>query len=71
MAGFEAVLFYLFLLDSLGAVIVSLFFAKWYKKNINKGFVKHFPVTKGWAIFYLILVLWIGSLLNRLGIIIY
>ena len=65
----EGIIWYLFLIDSISAVITSFFFAKWYKKNMNKGFVKHFPVTKGWTLFYLILVLWIGSALQRLFII--
>ena len=64
----ESVVFYLLLLDSLAAVIVSLFFSKWYKKNMTKGVVKHFPATKGWSIFYLLLVLWIGYLSYRLGV---
>jgi len=68
MVSFEAIIFYLVLLDSIGAVITSFFFAKWYKKNINKGLVKHFPATKGWAIFYLVLVLWVGYGLSRLGV---
>lgn len=63
----EALIWYLLLLDSIGAVITALCCAKWFKKNY-KGFWKHFPVTKGWAIFYLVLVLWVGWALNRLGV---
>lgn len=64
----EAIIFYLLVIDSVGAVVISFCCAKWYKKNY-KGFWKHFPATKGWAIFYLILVLWVGYGLMRLGII--
>jgi|TARA_Y100000031_G_scaffold26986_2_gene29046 hypothetical protein len=64
----EAIIYYAFLLDSLGANITAWFFAGWYKKNINKGVVKHFPATKGWTLTYLVLVLWIGFGLYRLGI---
>jgi hypothetical protein len=66
--GIEAIIFYLVLLDSIGAVVVSLFCAKWYKKNY-RGFWKHFPATKGWCIAYFILVLWIGFGLKRLSVI--
>jgi len=64
----EAIIYYLILLDSTGAVLLSLCCAKWYKKNY-KGFAKHFPATKGWCFYYLILVLWVGFALKRLGII--
>lgn len=69
MVAFEAILFYLVLIDSIGANIVAWFFASWYKKNMNKGIVKHFPATKGWCLTYLVLVLWVGYGLSRLGII--
>jgi len=67
MVGFEGVIWYLFLLDSLGANIVSWFFSNWAKKKY-KWLWKHLPVTRGWSAIYLILVLWIGFGLYRLGI---
>jgi len=67
----EAIIYYLILIDSIGANIIVWFFAKWYKKNMNKGIVKHFPAAKGWALWYLVLVLWIGYLLYRLGVLVY
>jgi len=70
MVSFEAVIFYVLLVDSIIANILSWCCVKWYKKNY-KGFYKHFPVTKGWCIWYLILVLWIGYALYRLGILPY
>ncbi len=70
MVMVEAIIWWIFLLDSIGANIMALFFPKWYKKTF-KGFWKHFPATKGWAIFYLILVLWVGLALYRLGILPY
>ncbi len=63
----EALVWYLFLVDSIGAGILSTCCVKWYKKNY-KGFYKHFPPTKGWCTLYLILVLWVGSALYRNGI---
>jgi len=68
MVGFEGVIFYLFLLDSLGANIMAWIFPKWLKKNY-RGFYKHFPLTRGWAAVYLVLVLWVGYGLVRLGIV--
>jgi hypothetical protein len=65
--GIEAIIYYLVLLDAVGANIASFFFAGWYKKNMHKGIVKHFPATKGWTLYYLILVLWVGFGLQRLG----
>lgn len=67
----EAVIYYLILIDSVGANILSWCCAKWYKKNMSKGIVKHFPASKGWALWYFILVLWVGYGLYRLGILPY
>jgi len=66
----EAIIFYLILIDSIGANIVAFCCQKWYKKKFKIGF-RHFPATKGWCAVYLILVLWIGFALYRLGILPY
>lgn len=70
--GIEGIIWYLFLLDSAGAVIASFCCAKWFKKKY-KGywFWKHLPLTKGWALMYLGLVLWVGFTLYRMGILPY
>lgn len=65
--GVEAIIYYLVLLDAIGANVVALFFPRAFKSK--KGIWKHFPITKGWTIWYLILVIWVGYGLNRLGII--
>ena len=64
---FETIAFYIFLIDSLGANIVAWFGLgdKWYSKHCS-AFARHFPVTRGWTTYYLLLVLWVGSLLYRL-----
>lgn len=67
MVSVEAVVWYLFVLDSFGANVVAWFFSGWAKKNF-KGFWKHLPVTRGWAAIYLVLVLWVGCALFRLGV---
>jgi hypothetical protein len=56
------IIFYVLLIDSLGANIMAWFYPTWYKKNY-KGLVKHFPATKGWCLWYLVLVLFIGYLI--------
>ena len=65
----EKIIFYLILIDSIGANIIARFFSSLYKKNMNKGILKHLPASKGWCFWYLVLVLWVGYGLSRLGII--
>jgi len=67
MVSFEQVIWYLFLIDSVGANIAAWFFSGWAKKNF-KGVLKHLPLTRGWAFIYLILVIWVGCALWRLGV---
>ena len=43
---FEAIIYYIILIDAIGANITAWFFAKWYKKNMSKGLAKHFPASK-------------------------
>ena len=64
----ELIIWYVVLIDSVVANLMvwfSLKFMNWYKKI---WFAKFFPMTKGWAAFYFILVLWIGYCLSRMGI---
>ena len=66
----ESIIWYLVALDAIGAVIFAFFCDgcnKWYKKNYA-WFWKHLPLTKGWALAYFGLVLWVGYGLLRLGI---
>ncbi len=62
----EAVIFYLLLIDSVSYMLVVLFGDKWYTKHFHV-FSRFFPPAKGWGVYYLVLVLWIGSLLFRMG----
>jgi len=67
--GIEVIIFYLILLDSLFANVTVWLFPKWYNKTFKKSrFLRHLPLTKGWALVYLGLVLWVGCALYRLGI---
>jgi len=72
MVNIEAIIFYLVLIDSVGSNIITYCCNKWYKKNFKKyWFFKYFPLAKGWSALYLILVLWVGYGLLRLGILPY
>ena len=62
----EGILWYLVFVDSIFANLIVWFFPNWYeKKFINMS--KYFPANKGWSLLYLVLVLWIGYALSRLG----
>ena len=63
----EAAIWHLILLDTIGANLVAWFFASWYRENF-KTLHKYFPLTKAWSFVYLVLVLWVGWVLYRLGI---
>ena len=70
MVNLEAIIWYGFILDSIGANIAVWFFpssVKWYKKKLP-SFSKFLPLTKGWALLYLGLVLWVGYVLYRFGV---
>jgi len=59
------IVFYLLLIDSIGANIVSWFgLEKWWKGNFRL-FSRYFPVAKGWTILYLALVLFIGYIIHN------
>jgi len=66
--GFEAIIWYLFLIDSILGNIAAWFFPNWYKKKFKK-LNKYIPINKVWCAFYFCFVLWVGSTLSRLGII--
>jgi len=67
----EIIVFYLLLIDSTSSVLVSFFGEQWYIKHF-RIFSRFFPPAKGWSLYYLALVLWVGTLLLRLvGISVY
>jgi len=67
MVSFEAIIWYLVLIDSLLSNVIAWFFGGWYKKEFKKWH-KILPLTKAWAGWYLLLVIWIGCALYRLGL---
>ena len=69
ITSIEVILFYILLVDSVAAnLIVWLVGDRFYVKHF-RSFSRLFPLTKGWSGAYLILILWIGSLLSRSGFI--
>ena len=66
----EAIIWYLMLIDSLVCNVIAWFDGKWYTKKFP-GMSKLFPITKAFAVYYFILVLWIGSALYRMQVIIW
>jgi hypothetical protein len=63
----EAVLWYALAIDCSFAVTVSWFLKDWYDSAVT-SIEKHFPATKAWSIVYLVLTLWLGSALQRAGV---
>lgn len=61
--SFAEIVFYVLLIDSIGANLVSWVGLgdEWYKQNL-RIFSRYFPATKGWTSYYFLLVLWIGYL---------
>ena len=62
----QEIIFYLLLIDSIGCNLVVWFGPQWYTKHFRL-FGRLFPPATGWALYYLILVLWIGGLLHSMG----
>jgi hypothetical protein len=65
----EMIIYYLVLIDAVSATT-----AAWtgYGAVMNRRFSifgVYFPITRGWTTYYLVLVIWIGYALARLGII--
>ena len=61
----EEILWCLIFIDSIFANLIVWFFPNWYEKKFE-NMSKYFPVSKGWSLWYLVLVLWIGYALFRL-----
>lgn len=61
MENLKVIIFYILLLDAIVMNVIIWFNSKWYTENMGI-FKTIFPAGKGWAIYYLILVLYIGLL---------
>jgi len=63
----EVIVFWVLLLDSLIANFIAYLGKKWYIKHF-RVLSRFLPITKAWAGYYLILVLWMGVMLYRSGL---
>ena len=59
------IIYTLFLIDSIGAVVMSWFGQKWWIDYAGPV-AKYFPPAKGWTMIYFCLILVIGYLLGLL-----
>jgi hypothetical protein len=62
----EAIIFYVLLIDAIGANLTVLLGPEWYIKHF-RIISRWFPPAEGWALFYLALVLFIGWILYQNG----
>ena len=63
----EAIIFYILLIDAISANLMVQFGSEWYVRHF-RTISRWFPPAEGWALYYLALVLWVGSLLYSAGI---
>lgn len=65
----EAIIYYVVFIDAVVAMLIA-WSGKGEVLNQKMGlFSRFFPITRGWTLYYLVLVLWIGYALTRLSII--
>jgi hypothetical protein len=62
----EAIVFYILLIDAISANLMVQLGSEWYVRHFRTIY-RWFPPAEGWALYYLALVLWVGSLLYRAG----
>lgn len=65
--NFEATLWYILMIDCMGANLAAWFWKDWYDKNLGY-FLSYFPLTKAWCLAYLVMTSWLGSVLFRLDV---
>lgn len=64
----EVIIFYILLIDALAVNFVIWFGSRWYSKGLQ-SFSRWFPPAKGWAMYYLLLMLLMGFLMFQFGLI--
>lgn len=62
----EAIIFYILFIDAVSANLMVMFGREWYVHHF-RTFSRWFPPASGWALYYLVLILWVGSLMQRAG----
>lgn len=62
----ESIIFYILLVDSLGAAVIAWSGGRaWWQSQVP-GFAEYFPLVKGWTTYYLVLIILMGIMLYRL-----
>ena len=62
------IIFYILLIDSIGANAMAWGGGqKWYHRHF-RIMSRYFPMAKGWATYYFILVIFIGTMLYNFGV---
>jgi hypothetical protein len=62
----ETIIFFVLLLDSIIANLIAYFGRRWYMEHFQL-LSRWVPITRVWASGYLLLVVWIGTILYRVG----
>lgn len=66
----ESIIFYLLLIDALGANLLAWSGGReWWQRNFNV-IARYFPLSRGWTVYYLVLVLIMGIFLYRLDVLV-
>ena len=63
----EAIIFYILLIDAISANLMVQISGVSGTCDTSARISRWFPPAEGWALYYLALVLWVGSLLYRAG----
>jgi len=63
----ETIVYLLVLVDAIFATLTAWTGMGEYFNKRYSIFGRYFPITRGWTTYYLVLVLWVGSALVRLG----
>ena len=61
MENIKLIVFIILIFDAMAANLIAWFGSHWWARLLG-SFSRHFPMTKVWAGWYLLLVLWIGYL---------
>jgi len=65
--NFEALLWYVLVVDCAFANFVAWFNADWYDEKYPR-IAYFFPANKSWCLLYAFLIIWLGIALKRLGV---
>ena len=68
--NFESILFHILLIDASFATLMAYSGRQhWWATHMGT-IAKHFPLARGWTLYYLLLTLFIGYILNKCGLLV-